>query len=352
MKKVLILLIFALFSIKAYARNLPPPHVDALRIHLKDIPYSINYPAKAKASKDVVITAKISGELLKRYFKEGSFVKKGQLLFLIDPSIYQAEVNSIKAQIQAQEAIVAKTEKDFKRSQKAFLEKLISPEAFDKALSSYKSALATLKMLKAKLKLAQIKLSYTRIKAPISGITSLVYKNCGNYITGGMPLLKIIKIDPIYVYFSISDKDYFKMAKQLKSGKIKVFIKKINQTGIIDYISKSIDPSTSTVKLRAVFKNHKNNLLDNEFVNISLTGLKYHNAAVIPQTSLIQNGPISMVFVVKNNHPIPQVVKIIGQKGLNFIIKGLHEGDLVIIDNLIKLRGAKKVIIDRIVDNK
>lgn len=336
--------------------KVPKPH---------DMPVVLEYPARLKSVQKVQITARVTGTLIKKFYTEGQFVKKSALLYKIEPDIYQAAVDAAKAQFHSALSMLNKTKRDWTRIKSLYKVNATSQQERDSALSSYEIAKADVEKAKANLKSALINLNYTDVKATISGITGLKSADVGNLVTNGTPLVSITKIDPIYAEFSIPDVDIIKEKYNIKNGswekptdgKIKAVIK-INgrgysKEGFVNFMDTNIDTATSTLKARAVFPNRDNFLMPGEFVRISLKGIVRKNSIIIPQECVLQNPLGTMVLIVNKGIVQTRPVKLGSTSGKYYIIKkGLKKSDLVIVDNLFRVRPGMSVKIDKTINKE
>ncbi len=324
--------------------------VDVYKVKVfHELPVKLTYPARLKSFKDVVVKAQVSGVLLKRFFKEGSFVKKGAVLFLIDPSTYEAKLNQLKAELSGAKAELSYAKANYLRIKKSYLENLVSKDQYDKAEYEFKSAQARVKSLEAQVRLAQINLSYTRPKSPIYGFVRMRKVDVGNLIEIGEPLVEIVKIDPIYAEFSIPDRDIDMIMENRHHLKATLIVNGKRIDGKIDFIDRKIDQYTQTLKLRAVFRNDSLLLFPNEFAEIELSGIFKRNRILIPQRAVLQTTRGSIVYLIVKDKVLPRPVRILGQYRDYFIVNGLKPGQLIALDNLLKLRPNMKVAIDKTV---
>lgn len=334
------------------------PEVDVYRISpAKDVPIILTYPARTKSIRSVTIVSRVSGFLEKRFFSEGSYVKKGSLLFKIEPDIYKVRVEEARADFMQALALFKKARGDWFRAKESFKENVISVQKKDAAKYAYEMAKANLLSKKALLKEAEINLNYTNVRATISGFTGLKKVDEGAFLKVNTPLVQITQINPIYVEFSIPETDVNKYGfiknrdKYLKSLKVRLILsaRSYPLEGKINFIGISIDKDTDTLKIRAIFPNPSYKLLPNEFVRVKLLGLYKRHILLIPQRALLQNSYGTMVFVIKNGKAYARIVHIDGTIGNFYIVKkGLNPGDLIAVDNFFKLRNAIAVKIDKI----
>ena len=337
-----------------------PLEVNTYEVKLNDIPVSMEYPAKIKSMQQVNVVAKVNGTLEKKNFTEGNFVKKEEVLYQIDSTRYEAFLQEALADVQMKTATLKQATREWERVKILFEQDSTSQKEKDSALSAYETAQASLKASQANLKKAQIDLGYTKVKAPISGFTSLNKQDLGSYIGStneSMILTTITQTNPIYVEFSLPDIEFLKKRFIMNDGnwnnisQTKLPVSIIFSDGLIyeekgtlDFIDSFVDNETSTVKARATFENSKKELIPGLFVKIKIDGLIYKNAISIPQTSLLQDTTGTFVYIVKDNQAIRTPVKIENISKDTYIISdGLNEGDIVITNNLTKLKSGSSI---------
>lgn len=322
-------------------------------------PVELTYPGRTKSISSVTVVARITGILQKQFFKEGEFVSKGRVLFLIEPDLYQAAYQSAKANLEKIKAELEKAEKDWKRISTSFKDRLVSEQEKDAAWYAYQTAKANLKYAEAQLKQAEINLSYTQVKAPTSGITGQRLVDIGNLVNPGTPLVTITVIDPMYVEFSIPDRDLLKLGVKkrwvdlLKNTQVILLIedRPYKYPGKIDFVDTVIDEKTSSVKVRAVFKNPEKIVLPNQFVRVTIKGLKKENVILIPQKAVFQGPTGPIVWVIENDKALPRPVKL-GETYENYVVieEGLKPGEIIVVDNLLKLRPGISVRVEKIIE--
>ena len=340
--------------------EMPPLEVNTYQVKLNDIPVSMEYPAKIKSMQQVNVVAKVNGTLEKKNFTEGNFVKKEEVLYQIDSTRYEAFLQEALADVQMKTATLKQATREWERVKILFEQDSTSQKEKDSALSAYETAQASLKASQANLKKAQIDLGYTKVKAPISGFTSLNKQDLGSYVGStneSMILTTITQTNPIYVEFSLPDIEFLKKRFIINNGnwnnisQTKLPVSIIFSDGLIyeekgtlDFIDSFVDNETSTVKARATFENSKKELIPGLFVKIKIDGLIYKNAISIPQTSLLQDTTGTFVYIVKDNQAIRTPIKIENISKDTYIISdGLNEGDIVITNNLTKLKSGSSI---------
>ncbi|MFN3395824.1 MAG: efflux RND transporter periplasmic adaptor subunit [Thermodesulfovibrionales bacterium] len=316
---------------------------------VKSVSFELQYPGRTKSISRVTVVARVGGILKDRHFKEGQFVNKDALLFKIEPDIYQAEYDSARAQVEQAMAELNRAERDWQRIKASYDDGVASEQQRDAALSAYEQAKAMLETARARLKQAEINLKYTDVRAPVSGITGMRFVDTGNMVNPNTALVTITEIDPVYVEFAIPDTDLMRLKaeslrlQENKKNTLSVYIliedKPYKHRGQIDFIDSVIDEKTSSVSVRAVFPNPEKSLMPGQFVRIIIKGLQRKNVIIVPQKAVLQTPLGPAVYVVENGRAIMKNIKLGDKTGEDFIVEeGLKPGDMVIIDNLMKLR--------------
>lgn len=336
--------------------------VDVEVMHAQDIPLTFEFAARAQGSKETEVRARVGGILLKRNYIEGAEVEEGSILFEIDPEPYQVALDQAKAKLEQTRAELKNAKTQLDRTEKLYKQKYASEKAYDDAVAAYDSLQASLLLAQAEVDAAQLNLNYTKVKAPISGLTSMEAQSEGSLIStsGNSGLLtSITQLDPIYVMFSLSENEMMMISDMIATGKLKNPEDKnalrawvrlgngliYNLPGEINFINPGIDSSTGTIKLRAVFPNPRKNLRPGQFMRLSIEGFIRNNALTVPQRAVMQGANGTFVYVVKDGVLEENEIKIslTADNGRWIVDSGLEDGDLVVVDNLLKLRPGMAV---------
>lgn len=326
--------------------------VEVEHIKNQDISMKFEYPARVNSLGTVDIYARVEGVLVEQYFKEGDFVNAGDLLFKIEPEVYENQVNIAKAQVEKAKSDYKRVEKNFKRISALYKKQVVSEERYEEALYNMHSSKAQFDHAQAALDSALINLDWTNIKATVSGRTGLRKLDIGNLAgKDGMreSLTTITQLSPVYVEFSIPADDYVYMKNIDKSNiQVEYILKngsKYSKTGSIDFIDNIMDTTTNTIKIRSIVDNDNITLIPNEFVRVSLKGIAIENALTVPVKSLQHDKNGEFVYLYEDGKSIQRYVKtsIDVDNNRKIISSGLKHGDMVITDNLLKLRPDKKV---------
>ena len=198
---------------------MPAPKVDVYIVGAaQDMQIPLEYPARIVSVKDVTITARVTGVLQKKYYTEGQSVRKGDLLYKIEPDTYAASVESAKANLQLENAKLDKAQKDWDRANGLFKDKAISDQDKDSAFYAYQTAKASANVAKAALHKVSVDLGYTNVRATISGVTGMKMVDVGDLVKEGSAIVSITQTNPIYAEFSIPDISAIKQKYQLQKG--------------------------------------------------------------------------------------------------------------------------------------
>lgn len=350
MKKLLISLVL-LSSALVFAKEQPTPEVsvNVFVVNNNTVNITKRYPATVTAQKSVDIIAKVSGDLEKRYFLEGSFVKKGENLYKIEQKTYQANIDSSQAALNSAKALLVKVTSDWNRYKKLYENKSISASVKDEYYYNYQNAIANVDNAKAALTNAKIQYEYTQIKAPIDGIVSITSLNEGNFVNTNTTLTTITKTDSVYAEFSLPQTDIGKYLKHIKSPNVKFSINCENNCingGVLKYVSSTLDSATDTLLLRTQFDNKDNEVIIGQFTNINIENILMPNVIAIPEEAIIQNGTDSIVYIIDENSTAKsKVVHLSGETSKNGVIieSDLKINDKIIISNISKIRPGTKV---------
>ena len=241
-----------------------PKEVEVSKPEVKEVNVSAEATGRVEAKYSVDVIARVSGFLIKKYFNEGDFVKKGQLLFQIDPREFQIEVNNAQATVNQYGALLKNAQQELNRANALIKEDLISRSDVDQSLATRNQNKALYDAARQQLELARVNLSYTSIKSPINGRIGKVNITEGNYVTPTSgSLVNIASISPVYVTFSLKSDDFVKLLKA--SNRFEDVIVRVqfsdgswyNKTGKVNFVDNKIDKDSGSVLMCAVFENEK-----------------------------------------------------------------------------------------------
>ncbi|MBL8571410.1 MAG: efflux RND transporter periplasmic adaptor subunit [Phreatobacter sp.] len=331
----------------------PPPEVTVVEVKAADTPLPLQYAGRVAGFRVVEVRAQVGGILLKREFTEGAAVKVGDVLFRIDPRPYEATLARANAQVAQAQAALRLAEENFGRAEQLNQRGIATPRQLDDATAARDQARATLQAAEADLSTAKLNLEYTVIKASVAGPTAIGVPPEGTLIQAQQTLLTTItQLDPAYVNYSATERelrefqemdrqrdkplDWETIGVQIQFGDGTVY----SRIGKPDAYSRTVDPRTGTIQIRAIFPNPEGGLLPGQFVRINLQGVTMPKAVVIPKRAINQGpqGPFVYVVDAQSN---AQVRPVRLDRELNdvwIIREGLADGDRVIVDGVIRVR--------------
>ncbi len=315
----------------------PPRPVFVAKVATQDVPLYLDEIGTTAPYEIVQIQAQVSGQIVAREFKDGADVKKGDLLFRIDPRPYEAALASAKADLALNLAT-------FKRQEELRAKNVTANQDFDTAQANQRKA-------EAAVAAAQVNLDFCYIKSPIDGRAGLRNVDAGNLVApGGTPLLTIMGLDPIYTDFTVAEPDLPLVRRYLDNPNLKVVTDaqddKIGpRTGSLYFIDNAVQPGAGTVKLRAVTPNPDRALWPSQFVKVRLILDVLKDATLVPSSAVQigQNGPY--VFVVKSDSTLDlrQVKPGQNQDDRTVISDGVKAGETVVVSGQLQLAPGAKV---------
>jgi len=346
---------------QAPAGGMPAPEVVVKTIIQGDLPLDIEYMGQVTGSREVEVRARVGGILLKRAYVEGTQVRQGDLMFLIDPEPFKAALEQAQGALGQSEAKLARTVRDLERMRKLRQADVISQKDKDDAQTEFETATAEVRSAQGKVREARINLGYTRVEAPITGVTSKETRSEGSLIGTGTEssLLTVMnRIDPVYVNFSIPAAEARKFRANRASGRMAFekgedFEVRLQLpdgsaypiTGRINFTDTQVDAQTGVVKARAEVPNPQGELMPGQFVRARLTGAVLRQAMAIPQGAVLQTQQGAMVWVVNAQNTVePRIVTLGETLGNNYLLEsGLASGERIVVEGVIKVHPGAPV---------
>lgn len=340
------------------AQQQPPAQVGVVTVQPGDVGLVTELPGRLEASRIAEIRARAAGILQKRLFTEGSDVKAGQRLFLIDNAPYQATLESAQASVAQAEANVGQARALAERYRPLVAVNAVSKQEYDNAVAAQKTAEANLAAARASVTTARINLGYATVTAPISGRIGRALVTEGALVGQGSAteMAVIQQIDPLYVNFTQSASDALKLKEALTSGKYKQVGKSAAGVSVVledgstyGYKGKllftelTVDPTSGQVTLRAEIPNPERLLLPGLYVRVRLEQAQLDNGVLLPQQAVTRSAKGDIVMVVgPDNHLTPRPVKLGPSQGTNWVVTdGLKAGEKVMVDGFQKLPRGK-----------
>ncbi len=336
----------------------PPPEVGIVQLTAADVPLPLQFAGRVAGFRAVEIRSQVSGILLKREYNEGAVVNVGDVLFRIDPRSYEATLSRAQAQAVQARATLTQTEENYKRVEGLVAQKVSPQKSLEDAIAARDQARAAIQSTQADVQTATLNVEYTTIKAPVTGPTSITSPPEGTLVQAQQTLLTTItQLDPAYVNFTFTDSEMRALdeisksrEKQLDSDDVKVELQfgdgaVYPQLGKVDTRSRTVDPRTGTILIRAVFPNHEGGLLPGQFVRVNVTGITMPDAIVVPKAAISQ-GPLgAFVYLVEaDNVARARQVRLARELDNGWIVrKGLSTGDRIVVDGVIRVRPGNVV---------
>ncbi len=307
----------------------------------------------------VSVKSRVDGQLVKVNYQEGQLVHIGDPLVEIDPRPYQAARDQAAAKKNQDQAQLNLEQVELKRETALIAAKIDSQDAFDQVAAQVKELEAAVKADEAAVESAQVQLAYCHITAPISGRVGLRLVDTGNIVQASdtNPLLVITELQPIAVIFNVAEDDLPQIQKQLRAGNtlsVEAFdraqTKKI-ATGTLETLDNQIDPTTGTVKFKAIFTNDDEALFPNQFVNARLLVDTLKDATLLPNTVIQRNADSAFVYLIKpdqtgtNQTVLMQTITVGATDGNVSAVEGIDPGTVVAADNFNKLTDGARVTV-------
>jgi RND family efflux transporter, MFP subunit len=337
----------------------PKPSIVASQPLQKDIVEWDEYTGRLQAVESVDIRARVSGYLQQISFKDGGKVQKGDLLFVVDPRPYMAQLHQSKAELDRSKSRLELAQNDVERAQRLLKEQAISEEEYDTRSKNLVQAAASVESSKAAVELAQLNVDFTHIRAPISGRISRKLITEGNLVSADATVLAtIVSVDPIHVYIDADERSVLKYRRLSIEGKRKsardfkiplemalIDEKDYLHQGYIDYVDPEINPATGTIRARGVFANADDLFGAGMFARVRIPGSGNYQALLISDRAIAMDQGKQFVMVVnKDNRAEYRPIQTgRSHEGLRIITAGLTVDDWVIINGLQFVRPGVEV---------
>ncbi|KXU82664.1 efflux transporter periplasmic adaptor subunit [Paraburkholderia monticola] len=330
------------------------PEVDVATVVQKTITDWQSYSGRLEAVQKVDVRSQVPGTIVSVNFKDGSLVKQGDTLFVIDPRPYAAEVDRAEAQLAAAQARTGYTQSDWERAQRLIVDNAIAKRDYDEKQNAAREASANLKAAQAALETARINLGYTKIVAPVSGRVSRAEITVGNVVSAGAsstPLTTLVSVSPIYASFDADEQTYLQYLSRAKDGdKVPVELgladeSGYSRSGTIESVDNRLDTSSGTIRVRAKFDNADGALIPGLYARVKVGGSAPHPALLIDDAAVGTDQDKKFVLVVDQaNHVVYREISTGSMQGNLRVVKdGLKPGDRIVVNGIQRVRPGDTV---------
>ena len=340
----------------------PMPEVSVVTVQPQSIPYTPTFVAQTESSRQVNIVARVSGYLDQITYQEGQLVQQGEILFQLDPKPFQAQLEAARGELQSQQARLKTAKATLGRVKPLVAENALSQADLDRAQGEFDAATAAVFAARAKVKEAELNLGYTTIRSPVTGLASQSAQREGSYINAASEsaaLTYVAAVDPMWVNFSVSQNQMARWRDEMAKGRmvepkdqhytVEIEMpdgKLFPQKGTINFAEPSFSPDTGSFLVRAVLPNPKLALRPGMFVTAYVKGAVRPNAIVVPQLAVQQGSNGHLVYVVSQEGTAEVRPVVIGDyygEGDIVVLTGLHAGDRVVVDGVLKVVAGQPV---------
>ena len=340
----------------------PPPDVVVTPVVQKDVPIYNEWVATLDGYDNAQIQPQVTGYIVAQTYREGSPVKKGQVLFEIDPRPFQAVLDQAKAQLAQAQAQLGKTKLDVDRDTPLAKERAIAQSQLDNDIQANLAAIASVKSSEAQVEQAQLNLDFCHVTSLLDGIAGLATVQIGNLVSPTAVLTSVSRVEPIKAYFPISEQTYMKFAKRINSHQnyrddmeapkdappLQLILADgtvYAHMGKILYTDRQVDITTGTIRVASAFPNPENILRPGQFGRIRAATEQVNGALLVPQKAVNElQGMYQIAVVGEGNKVSIRSVKVGDRSGENWIIQeGVKPGEMVIVEGLQKVRDGSVV---------
>jgi RND family efflux transporter MFP subunit len=336
----------------------PSPEVEVAKVEQKDVPIVSEWVATLDGYVNAQIQAQVTGYILAQKYKEGSFVRKGQVLFQIDPRPFRALLDQANAQLAQAQAQLGKTEMDVGRDTPLARERAIAQSQLDNDIQANRAAQAAVKAAEAQVEQARLNLEFTAVKSLVDGIVGIAQIQIGNLVNPTTVLTSVSQMDPIKAYFSISEQEYLHFAERINAQTQKEIpsggppfdliladgsIYPHQGTGLLT--NRQVDTTTGSIQIVCSFPNPHNILRPGQFGRLRAAAEVRRGALLVPQKAVSElQGAYQLAVVGSDNKVSIRPVTVGERVGEAWIIEsGVKPGELVIVEGLQKVQGGSTV---------
>jgi RND family efflux transporter MFP subunit len=340
----------------------PPQAVTVAGVPQREITEWDEFTGRLEAVDQVEIRPRVSGYIKRVAFAEGKEVKKGEVLFEIDPRPYEADLARAEAELERARSAASLAKSEMQRAGTLVAAQAISREEYDSRTSAEAQGGATVRAAEAAVQTARLNLEWTRVRSPIAGRVSNAEVTAGNLVQAGppaaTPLTTVVSVDSMYLYFDSDEQTYLRYASLARSSggtnwrtaRLPVFLGLANESGYphegrLDFVDNQVDPRTGTIRTRAVFSNRSRELTPGLFARVKLVGGQKVSAVLVRDAAIGTDQDRKFVLVVGPGDTLAYRPIVPGRltDGLRIVTSGLQAGDRVVVNGLMRVRPGMKV---------
>lgn len=331
------------------AGGMPPPSVSVAAAVEREVHASEEFTGRVEATGSVEIRPRVAGYIQRVNFREGSEVRKGDVLFVIDQRPYRADVARTEAELARARAQADLGRSEVTRAHKLVEARAISQGEFDQRIANEAQARANVHAAEAALEMARLNLEFTHVRAPIAGRAGQALVTEGNLVGPGTTLLTtVVSLDPVYVYFQGDEQVFLRSADLAQRGRnaaaLPVFVGLAHEDGFphegrLDFVDNQIDPATGTIRSRAVLSNADRSFTPGLFARVRLVGSSASKAVLIDDKAILTDQDRKYVYVLGPENRAQRRDIRVGRlaDGLRIVTEGLAAGDPVIVHGVQKV---------------
>jgi len=319
----------------------------------RDTPVAFEFVAQIESSQQVDIHSRVNGFLIQRAYTEGALVRRGDVLFRIDPKPLRVQLDQALAVLQKNQAVLSNAQANFNRVRPLVQQHALSQKELDDATGTQQSAAAAVAQSEAQVDQARLNLSYATITSPINGITGAATQADGTYISEQNSLLTTVAaLSPMWVNFSMSENQFQTLREEVRRGELRVppgqnYTVQVEfvdgsifpYTGNVTFLDPYYNPNTGTFLVRASVQNPAGVLRPYQFVRARVAGAVRPNAILVPQRAVQQGSEGAFVWVVEQDQTVDERPVMVGDWHGDawFITQGLRSGEQVVVDGVQRL---------------
>jgi multidrug efflux system membrane fusion protein len=329
----------------------PPKNVLVTNVQAMDVPVQVHEFGRISSPETVNIQPQVSGRVTEVHFEEGQEVKKGDLLFEIDPRPFQADLEQAQGQLKSDQAQLALNQRNLQRDEQIGMQRFVSAQQIDADRAQVENFQGAVAKDQAAIDLAKLNLEYCSVRSPLDGRTGRRLVDPGNYVsTGGSTLVNIQRLDPVYVDFTISENDLGRLRENMAERKLSVQVTTpskpdLIKEGTLSFLDNTVSTQAGTVLLRATMSNADRYLWPGQYVKVSLTLQVLPGALVVPSQTVQMGGSGEYLFTLKPDKTVEQraVKQSVRYRELVVVSEGVGAGDTVVVEGQLALGNGMKV---------